>query len=113
MDLKQLETIFDDTAYIRTGGSKEELKRNLDELKRKVEIDLPLLAKDIETVDTESKAKINEIHQMMKEEFAYVINLVSIWLYVFIFILNNYFHIGNKMKNSLEGNTKGNCTYNK
>ena len=59
-------------------GSKDELKRNLDELKHKVEIDLPLLAKDIETVDTESKAKINEIHQMMKEEFAYVINLVSI-----------------------------------
>ncbi len=26
MDLKQLETIFDDTAYVRTGGSKEELK---------------------------------------------------------------------------------------
>ena len=26
MDLKQLESIFDDTAYIRTGGSKEELK---------------------------------------------------------------------------------------
>ena len=26
MDLKQLQTIFDDTAYVRTGGSKEELK---------------------------------------------------------------------------------------
>ena len=59
-------------------GSKDELKRNLDKLKHKVEIDLPLLAKDIETVDTESKTKINEIYQMMKEEFAYVINLVSI-----------------------------------
>ena len=59
-------------------SSKDELKHKLDDLKRKVEIDLPLLAKDIETVDKESKAKINEIHQMMKEEFAYVINLVSI-----------------------------------
>ena len=59
-------------------NSKDELKHKLDELKRKVEIDLALLAKDIETVDKESKAKINEIHQMMKEEFAYIINLVSI-----------------------------------
>ena len=73
----KIETDLNQIIHSRN-GSKDELKRNLDELKRRVETDLPLLAKDIETVDTESKAKIHEISQMMKEEFAYVVNLVSI-----------------------------------
>lgn len=53
MDLKQLETIFDDTAYIRTGGSKEELKcaKYLQEKCKELGMDAEIESFEVEMAD--------------------------------------------------------------
>ena len=64
MDLRQLETIFDDTAYIRTGGSKEELKcaQYLQKKCKELGMEATLESFEVEMADVKKAVlKVNDV----------------------------------------------------
>ena len=65
--------------------NKEKLNLNLDKLKNIAEIQIPQIKEESDTFHKDSKEKINEIKQILKEEFEYSFNLVCIYFLIFIF----------------------------